>query len=196
MVIGLDHDKACVEQAITRTAGLPQVEVREGDIHALNLPDGGVDRAHTDRVLQHVVDPAGVLGETRRVLRPGGRVVFAEPDWDTLVIDYPDLSVARSYTRFVSDQLVPNACIGRQVGGLATRTGFIVDKVIPITTVFRDAGTADKVLGLQRVTERAVAADYLAPQAAQPWLEHLATRPFFASVTLFIVVATTRARSR
>lgn len=188
-VIGFDSDPAAVEQARAQTAVLPSVEVRLADIHALDLDDASVDRIHTDRVLQHVADPAAVLREARRMLRPTGRAVFAEPDWDTLVIDCPDLQTPRAYRRFITERVVRNACIGRQVPRLADVAGFAVARVVPITTVFRDAGAADKVLGLRRVTERAVAADYLDTDTAEAWLDHLATRPFFASVTLFVVVA-------
>ena len=189
-VIGVDNDPAAVREAISRTAALPQADVVEGDIHALDLADGSIDRAHTDRVLQHVADPAAVIGEARRVLRPGGTAVFAEPDWDTLIIDYPDLAVARAYTRFVSERVVANSAIGRQLVRLATSAGFEVTKVIPITATFRDVQAADKVLGLQRVTERAVSARYLGPESGREWLDHLAGQPFFASMTLFIVAAT------
>lgn len=189
-VIGVDDDPLMVEQARQRTSTLGQVQVHHGDIHRLHLADRSVDRAHTDRVLQHVADPVAVLAETRRVLRPGGRAVFAEPDWDTLIIDYPDLAVPRAYTRFVADEVVRNAGIGRQLARLATRAGFTVDKVIPITATFHDVESADKVLGLQRVTARAVTANYLAAPDAQRWLDHLATEPFFASATVFVVAAT------
>jgi hypothetical protein len=40
------------------------------------------------------------------------------------------------------------------------------------------------------VTAKAVTAGYLAQAAADQWLEHLATQPFFASTTLFITTAT------
>jgi hypothetical protein len=46
------------------------------------------------------------------------------------------------------------------------------------------------VLGLQRVTEKAVAAQYLTAKSASQWLSYLATRPFFASGTTFIITAT------
>jgi hypothetical protein len=49
---------------------------------------------------------------------------------------------------------------------------------------------ADKVLGLHRTTERAVRAGYLTHDEAQELLRHITTEQFFASATLFILVAT------
>jgi len=46
------------------------------------------------------------------------------------MIDYLEFSVARAYTRFVTDIVVQNACIGRQLAGMAKRSGFDVAKVI------------------------------------------------------------------
>lgn len=188
-VIGVDNDPAAVRQAREGTAGLPQVEVREADIQALDLPASSVDRVHADRVLQHVAEPGTALARARRVLRDGGTAVFAEPDWDTLVIDYPDLATARAYTRYVADHVVRNATLGRQLARLVARTGFRVGKVIPVTAVFRDVRAADQVLGIQRVTGRAVDARYLTQDSASQWLTYLATQPFFASATLYIVTA-------
>jgi ubiquinone/menaquinone biosynthesis C-methylase UbiE len=189
-VTGIDHDPDAVRQAAERTAGLPQVEVREGDIRSLDIPAANADKVHTDRVLQHVPDPAAALAEARRVLRDGGTAVFAEPDWDTLVIDYPDLATARAYTRYITDHVIRNPALGRQLPRLAAEAGFRIAKVIPITAVWRDARSADQILGLKRVTGRAVTAGYLTQDTADQWLGHLATQPFFASTTLFITAAT------
>ncbi|MFF7591381.1 methyltransferase domain-containing protein [Kitasatospora purpeofusca] len=188
-VIGVDHDPAAVETARARTADQHTVTVRLGDIHDLPLPDHAADRARTDRVLQHVTDPARALRELHRVLRPGGRLVMGEPDWDTLTVDHPDSDLSRAYTQYVTDKVVRNARIGRQLPRLAAEAGFAVPAVIPITSVFRDAREADKILGLERTAQRAVAAGHLDQEAARRWLDHLSTGPFLAAVTLYIVVA-------
>jgi hypothetical protein len=116
--------------------------------------------------------------------------VFAEPDWDTLIIDHPDLATARAYARYVTDHVIRNPAVGRQLPRLAAESGFTVTKVTPITAVWRDVRAADQVLGLQRVTDGAVDAGYLTPESASQWLGHLATGPFFAATTLFIITAT------
>ncbi|KJY35203.1 methyltransferase domain-containing protein [Streptomyces sp. NRRL S-495] len=188
-VIGVDHDPAAVETARARTADRHTVTVRLGDIHDLPLPDRTADRARTDRVLQHVADPARALRELHRVLRPGGRLVMGEPDWDTLAIDHPDSELSRAYTRYVTDKVVRNARIGRELPRLAAAAGFTVPSVVPITPVFRDAQEADKILGLERTTRRAVAAGHLTEEATRRWLEHLSTGPFLAAVTFYIVIA-------
>jgi ubiquinone/menaquinone biosynthesis C-methylase UbiE len=188
-VIGIDNDPDAVRQARERAAGLLQVEVRAGDIQALAIPAASADKARTDRVLQHVPDPPAALAEARRVLRAGGTAVFAEPDWDTLVIDYPDLATARAYTRYITDCVIRNAVLGRQLPRLAAAAGFRVTKVTPVTAVYRDVREADRMLGLKRVTGRAVQAGYLTKPTADQWLDYLATQPFFASATLFITTA-------
>lgn len=195
-VIGLDNDPANLAKARERTTATPSgVELRPADIHTLPLDDDSADRARTDRVLQHVADPAGVLAEARRVLRPGGRLVMAEPDWYTLAIDHPDLTTAQAYTRHITDKVIRNPALGRQLPRLAAEAGFGVATVLPVTSVFRDVREADQVLGLWRTTQRAVDAGYLARGAADGWLQHLAGGPFFASVTLHITVATVPAMS-
>ncbi|WP_043262765.1 methyltransferase domain-containing protein [Streptomyces sp. CT34] len=188
-VIGVDHDQAAVDAAGERTAEQRTVTVQLGDIHDLPLSDRMADRARTDRVLQHVADPVRALYEIRRVLRSGGRVVMGEPDWGTLTVDHPDGDLSRAYTRYVTDRVIRNARIGMQLPRLAAEAGFAVPTVIPVTPVLRDVQEADKILGLERTTQRALAAGYLTEEAAHRWLEHLASGPFLATVTFYIVVA-------
>ncbi|MFI5710468.1 methyltransferase domain-containing protein [Kribbella sp. NPDC051620] len=188
-VVGVDLDEEMVGRARERTAEVGQVEVRLGDLQELEFEDGSVDRARTDRVLQHVADPVRALEEARRVLRPGGRLVMGEPDWDSLAIDSVDAEVSRAYTRHVAEKVVRNGVIGRQLARLAVAAGFGVPTVLPVTSVFRELREADQIFGFERNTERAIEAGYLSASAGRQWLDGLASGPFLATVTLYVVVA-------
>ena len=54
------------------------VTVRSDPAHALGEPDGSVDAVVSTLVLCTVPDPVAVLAEVRRVLEPGGQLVFLE----------------------------------------------------------------------------------------------------------------------
>jgi len=77
-VIGVDHEEAMLEVARARTKGLGAVDLRQAALEDLPLPDGSVDAALCMLVLHHVADPARILAEARRVLRPRGRVVVLD----------------------------------------------------------------------------------------------------------------------
>lgn len=188
-VLGVDVDEASVDAAATTVADLPHVSVMVADAHRVPVADSSFDRVHTDRVLQHVESPAAVVAEVARVLRPGGVVAFAEPDWDTLVVDHPDPAVLAGYRRFVTEHAVRYADVGRRLPALCYVSSLRVVRVVPITAVFRDVGEADRVLGFERVTTRAVEAGYLTPDQARGWLDHLREQPFFASVSQFVTIA-------
>jgi ubiquinone/menaquinone biosynthesis C-methylase UbiE len=187
-VIGVDHDPAMVDQARRRTTDHPQVRVDVGDAHQLTLDDRSLDRARADRVLQHLADPATALAQLRRVLRPGGLVGLAEPDWETLVIDDPDTATSRAYTHYVATDVVRNATIGRQLARLLDAAGFEVEAVDATVVLYRDYSTAEAILRMPSVARRAWQAGALDEDAALAWLTRLATGPFIAAFTFFTVV--------
>ncbi|MFV2019627.1 methyltransferase domain-containing protein [Micromonospora sp. LOL_023] len=187
-VIGVDHDPEMLEQAQRRSAAHPQVSVRAGDAHALPFGDASVDRARIDRVLQHLADPRQALAELRRVVRPGGLVALAEPDWDTLAIDAVDTATSRAYTRYIVSDLVRNADIGRQLGRLLADAGFEVVALDATVAMFRDYREAEAVLRMPAVAQHAWQSGALDEASARTWLDSLANGPFLAAVTFFTVI--------
>jgi len=77
-VIGVDREPGMLEAALHRLDGVPNVEVRQGDLEALPLRHGELDTAFLTLVLHLVPDPVEVLREVARVLRPGGRLVIID----------------------------------------------------------------------------------------------------------------------
>jgi ArsR family transcriptional regulator len=77
-VIAVDQSAAMLRAARRRTAALPNVEIHEAPLEALPLGDGVCDAALLVLVLGYVADPAPVVAEAARVLRPGGRLVVVD----------------------------------------------------------------------------------------------------------------------
>ncbi|GAA1621821.1 methyltransferase domain-containing protein [Catellatospora bangladeshensis] len=187
-VIGIDREPRMLAEAGRRLADRPNVELRRGDVHDLPLADSCVDRARTDRVLQHVDDPGAAIAQARRVLRPGGLFGMAEPDWDSLVVADEDVTTSRRFSRFVAGR-VRNATVGRDLVRLSTVAGFEINSVEAVSVVFRDFETADQILGLRRNSARAVAAAVFTEAEAGGWLHRLRTDPFLAGFTFYLVTA-------
>ena len=58
---------------LAREEGLAgRIDFRTGDAHGLGLPRGGFDVVVMHTLVSHVADPATVLAEGHRLLRPGG----------------------------------------------------------------------------------------------------------------------------
>ena len=66
------------------------------DVAALPFPDGCFDAAVNIVTLEHVREPAKVLGEIARVLRPGGRLYLVTP------LDWEEHQVPHDYFRYTS----------------------------------------------------------------------------------------------
>ncbi|MGC4001279.1 MAG: metalloregulator ArsR/SmtB family transcription factor [Anaeromyxobacter sp.] len=77
-VIGVDRSSAMLRAARRRTEGLPNVELHESELSRLSIPDRRCDAALLALVLGYQEDPAPVLAEARRILRPGGRLVVVD----------------------------------------------------------------------------------------------------------------------
>jgi ubiquinone/menaquinone biosynthesis C-methylase UbiE len=84
-VVAVDVSPQLVEMArrLAREGGLDgRIDFRVGDAHRLALPDGGFDVVVMHTLVSHVVGPAEVLAEGRRLLRPGsGRLVVFDGDF-------------------------------------------------------------------------------------------------------------------
>ncbi len=77
-VIGVDLSPAMLKAAARRTQGLPNVELRKGGLQALPIDASSCDGALLFLVLAYVAEPAPVIREMVRILKPGGRAVIID----------------------------------------------------------------------------------------------------------------------
>ena len=71
-------EAATQEAARLRTASGQAVEVVKADSSALPLPDASVDLLFCHQTFHHLVDQDRAIAEFFRVLKPGGKLLFAE----------------------------------------------------------------------------------------------------------------------
>jgi ArsR family transcriptional regulator len=77
-VIAVDRSGDMLQAAQKRLRDWPNVDIRHGDLEAVPIEDGTLDAATLLLVLHHVPDPAAVLADAARVLRPGGRLLVTD----------------------------------------------------------------------------------------------------------------------
>ncbi len=76
-VLALDYDAATVAHVRAR---YPSVEVAQGNLAALPLPDASVDVVVNFQVIEHLWDQPQFITECLRVLRPAGRLLISTPN--------------------------------------------------------------------------------------------------------------------
>jgi ubiquinone/menaquinone biosynthesis C-methylase UbiE len=181
LVVGVDRSDTFVQEARAVSAG-SCAEFVAADAAALPFEAESFDGARVERTLQHVEDPAVVLGEMKRVVRSGGILVAAEPDWGTLAIDGADAATTQTVCDTLCRHHIRNGWIGRQLAGHFARIGLTAIEVQPVTLVVRSFPIAADMFGL-------------AQAGSDPWLAELqnshAHGTFFASMTGFTVTGRT-----
>jgi arsenite methyltransferase len=79
----IDASASMIALAQRRCAALSWVRQRSGDVAALPYLDGSFDAAVCTQVYEYVPDIDRALAELHRVLKPGGRAVIVDTDWES-----------------------------------------------------------------------------------------------------------------
>jgi ubiquinone/menaquinone biosynthesis C-methylase UbiE len=139
--VGID---AAADVVATASAEAPPgVEIRVGDVYALEDPDDHYDVVHAHQVLQHLVDPVSALAEMRRVTRRGGIVAARDSDYSAMRWDPPDPRLDRWMELYhqITARNEAEADAGRFLLGWAHRAGFSDVTYTTSTWTFADPGT-------------------------------------------------------
>jgi SAM-dependent methyltransferase len=184
--VGLDFSRGLVEEARRRTTTDEAVTFKVGDVLELPFANGAFAGVRTERVLQHVRDPALALTQMTRVAKPGAAVVAIEPDWDTLTVDGEPFEVSMAVCRRWADS-IRNPRVGRDLPGLMADAGLERVEARADTSVIASLAFAARQFALQEIARAAAEAGDVPGDDAERWLFDLTERDdtgrFEASVT-------------
>ncbi|MDO0912254.1 methyltransferase domain-containing protein [Streptomyces sp. DT2A-34] len=136
---GCDVDPEAVAAARTLLGGDAEVEV-----HDLNKPTrypaGSMDAVVCHDVLEFLRDPAALIDEAARLLRPGGTAVISHTDYDALVIRAGDPELTRAvchgWAEFPEEWMeFSDAWMGRKAAALVRKSLLCVEQVDTHVTV-------------------------------------------------------------
>ncbi len=174
-VSGVDNSRVMIETAKQRTAHLEWVEVGAGDGESLPFPDQSFEACRADRVFIHLKNPEKAVDEMLRVLKPGGRILIADPEYDTLTLDADPAAVTRRVVRHLTDEN-RNPFAGRSIYRFFRRRNLASLEVWPSTAVFHDQDAAERILGFRQGVRDLAGRGDLAQDEAQAWLDDLQAR--------------------
>ena len=200
-VVGVDVDAAMIAEANRRAEqagcrGWCHHEV--GDAVALPLETSTFDSCRSERLFQHVHNPAGVLLEMARVTKPGGWVVILDADHGTWSIDTAEVDIERRLTRVLAERMVINGYAGRQLYGLFKQQQFTDINVETRPIYFTNFAQFRYATQMDIVERNALADGFVTQEELNRWQQNLedaeTTGTFFAHAT-GVLVAGRKAKS-
>lgn len=166
-----------------------------GQAEVLPFQDASFDGVFAARLLLHVLDSQDVLNELVRVVRPGGRVVVMDWDFDTVAVDHSDRELTRRLMHWRCDHHGGNNWSGRQLWGQMTAAGLVNVKAVPVVSVAHRENDS-LTLSLFRAAQVARDGGAIDSDEHDTWVgelrSNLAAGCFFASIVYFIVVGERR----
>nr|WP_159460546.1 methyltransferase domain-containing protein [Calothrix rhizosoleniae] len=160
----------------------------------LPFSDNCFSAARCIRSIQHIANPIKVLAEMQRVVKPGGRLVILEPDWEQLHIEktfyLKEYSTITNNILDVQRDRILNPSIGKQVTELANSLDLNVISITEYVRTVRDFHKACIFYSLSECAEYLVSHNSLSENEKNGWLNacHLASKnhKFFIKLTLIM----------
>jgi ubiquinone/menaquinone biosynthesis C-methylase UbiE len=138
----IDFSPSMISLAQRRCHTLSCVNVQAGDVGLLPFGPDAFDAAVCTQVYEYVQDVRLALQELHRVLRPGGRALVVDTDWESCVWESSDR--ARMHRMIdLWDTHCPHPRLPRTLAAMLEATGFreVQVGVIPLVNARYDADT-------------------------------------------------------
>ena len=194
-VTGIDQSPILVEAA-RQFASDEKLEDRlafeVGDAHELQFASGHFDAVIAHTVISHVTDPAAVLKEAYRILKPAGTLVVFDGDYASLTCGYDDVEIGRSVDWALARTVFNNPVVMRHMSRLLAAAGFELTEIL--SELMSEIGQGSYFLSMADTYAPLMAESGLVPKAdIDAWVnaQHKAVEEhrFFASCNYYSFIA-------
>ena len=190
-VAGFDISLEFVSIASTRSNFSDTVQWGVSQAETLPFPESIFDGVLAARLLLHVPNPQIVLDEFLRIVRPGGRAVVVDWDFETITVDHSNRGLTRRILHWRCDHHGGNNWSGRQLWRLMETSGFVEVKVVPyISLAFNENDSLTQ--SIFRSAQVARDAGAITQNEYSTWVDELnaslVADRFSASIVYFIVL--------
>ena len=172
-IIGTDISHYLIEIAKEKS-NLGNISFQVADAHALPFETESVDLVISQRTFQHLVSPSGALKEMVRALKPGGQLLFIEPDRGSFLLDHENRMLTRTIITYL-EETVRNPWIGRHLFPLLTSEHLSDIDVSVSPTYLTSMAELDRNYGLQLAINQLIEIKIIEPDSAKKWLDFLLT---------------------
>ena len=195
-VTGVDQSPAFIAAARRFAAAeglVPAFEV--ADAQALPGGEARFDAVVAHTLLSHVTDPAAVLAEARRVLKPGGALAVFDGDYASLTYAFADAEAGRRMDWALARASFNNPLVMRGLPGLLDAAGLAMERILP--DVVSEIGEGSYFRSMAETYAPLIAPAGLAPaEDVAAWLEAqraaMAAGRFFASCNYYAAITRRR----
>jgi arsenite methyltransferase len=149
-VCGIDISPELLALAKERYRHQTQLKFLHAEASTIPFPDAYFDVVTVTQVLEYLPDVGPAMLEVHRVLRPGGRVLILDTDWDSIVWHAEDPARMKKVLS-AWDAHLANPYLPRSLGSSMRATGFQVreQKIIPLfNPEFREESFSNRMIDL------------------------------------------------
>lgn len=192
---GIDQSPPFIQAAIrfAQEEGVGnRVDFRVGDAHRLDFSSGTFDAVIAHTVISHVTEPATVIREMARVVRPGGTVAIFDGDYASLTYAFPDQEFGRQMDGALVRATFNNPLVMRDLPRLLAVLGLTLTAAWGDVVVEIGNGSYFKSFA-ETYVPHVTKAGLLPAEKVEAWLavqrESIANGTFFASCNYYTYLA-------
>lgn len=172
-VHGLDSSEnmlAIAQARAEKNSVADAIQFHEGDVLKLPFPDNTFDAAAVLQVYEYVPDIDAALTELCRILKPGGRYVIIDTDWESFILHSEDPAMTDRVVKIFEGHLA-DPHLPRTLGPKLLASGLPVDQVEPFAQLSVGKGDTFTMVLRKLIADYVRGKDGLTDAHIDMWLQ-------------------------